>query len=122
MLEVNYKSKDGRFQAKFSGETPNVVFEQVSVFQEVFEKNNTCGLCNSDVYFNVRKVNKSKFYEKKCSNPKCSAAFTYHINENNAGLYSTYKDKWEKWTPGKDKEDDAEVFEDKKSSPSKNKK
>ena len=110
MLKVNYKSVDGRFAGQFEGQTPNEVFEQVAVFQEVFERHNECGLCQSPVYFQVRKVNKSKFFEKKCDNPKCGAAFTYHINENNAGLYSTWQDKWQKWIPGQNKEDDAEVF------------
>jgi len=115
MIELLYKSKDGRFQAKLSGETPNIVFEQIAVFQEVFEKNNTCGLCgNTDTFFNTRKVNKSKFFEKKCN--KCGAALTYHINENNVGLYTTYKDKWVKWTPNKDDDGDGEVFEEKKKS------
>lgn len=104
MLKVNYKSADGRFSAQFEGQTPNEVFEQLAMFQEVFEKHNECGLCQSQVFFQLRKVNKSKFYEKKCSNPKCGAALTYHINDGNVGLYTTWQDKWSKYVPPKDDE------------------
>lgn len=108
MLKVNYKSSDGRFSAQFDGDTPNQVFEQLSMFQEVFEKHNQCGLCQSPVYFQTRKVEKSKFFEKKCSNVKCGACLTYHINDGNVGLYTTWNDKWTKYVPKpKDEVDEA---------------
>lgn len=109
-LVVNYKSKDGRFTTQFSGDGLNQIFESLSKFQEVFEKNNVCKACNSaNVLFNTRKVQKSKFYEKKCAD--CGAALTYHSNEEGGGLYTTYKDKWEKWAPGKQDDDKGEEEE-----------
>lgn len=108
-IELNYKSKDGRFQVKFVEDAHNKLFEALGKFQEVFEKHNKCLVCNGEeVYFNVRKVEKSKFYEKKCANPKCGAALMYHSNEEGGGLYTTWKDKWEKFVPKPKDDDDDE--------------
>jgi hypothetical protein len=112
-MKVLYKSPGARFTVEFTEDAPNKLFESIARFQEVFEKNNSCLACGGEeVYFNVRKVEKSKFYEKKCANPKCGAALTYHSNEEGGGLYTTWKDKWTKWVPTP-KEDDAEVFDEK---------
>ena len=112
-MKVLYKSPGARFTVEFTEDAPNKLFESIARFQEVFEKNNACGACGTDeVYFNVRKIEKSKFYEKKCA--KCGATLGYHSNEEGGGLYTTWKDKWTKWAPKPKEDGDEEVFDEPK--------
>lgn len=103
MEKVTYTSKDGRFVVEFQPKGQTDLFEMVSDFQQVFESETTCGLCKgTDVTFNVRDVDGSKYFEKKCNKPGCFAALSYHQNKKGNTLYRQYKDKWTKYVKPKD--------------------
>jgi len=101
MAEMHYKSKDGRFATKIESESEAGTVEQLVDFQNLMERNNTCGLCKSEeTFWNIREVDGSRYFEKKCS--KCGASFPYHQNKDKVkkgGLYFSWKDKWEKYVP-----------------------
>ena len=101
-IKINYKSSDGRFTTQLESETETGLVEQLFDFQNLFEKNNHCGKCGSEAFFNIREGDAGKYYERKCSNPKCGAAFPYHVNKDKVkkgGLYFSWKDRWEKYVP-----------------------
>lgn len=110
MNKVTYTSGDGRFVVEFEPKGQTDLFEQLADFQAVFERNTVCGLCKSeDVTFQVRDIDGSKYFEKKCNKPGCFAAISYHQNKKGNTLYYSFKDKWAKYDPKakkKDEEDD----------------
>jgi hypothetical protein len=109
-MEVNYRSADGRFSTKLTGDGETAIVEALFDFYNLFEKNNVCGLCQSeDVFFNVRKVDGNTYYEKKCST--CSASLPFHQSKPNVrknGLFTKWSDQWKKWEYKPKDEDDAE--------------
>lgn len=113
MAEVTYTSKDGRFSTKIVAETEVGIVEQLVDFQSLMERNNVCAVCNNDdTFWNIRVVDDgSRYFEKKCY--KCGASFPYHVNKDKVkkgGLYSSWKDKWEKYVPKpKDDSESAKV-------------
>lgn len=103
MNKVTYTSRDGRFVVEFESKSQADLFEQVADFQAVFEQETVCGLCKSnDVTFNVRDVDGSKYFEKKCNKPGCYAALAFHQNKKGGTLYRQYTDKWAKYVKPKD--------------------
>lgn len=98
-MELQYKSKNGQYHAKFEGKDPKEIIEQLYDFYRVFEQHDTCGLCKSkNIYFNVRNTKDGdKYYERKCGEEKCGAALTFHQNKKGGGLYIGWKDEWKKW-------------------------
>lgn len=110
-MGMHYTSKDGRFSTEIVEDTEVGCIEKLVDFQNLMERNNQCGLCKSEeVFWNIREVDDSRYYEKKCA--KCGAALPYHCNKEKVkrgGLYFSWKDKWEKWTPKPAGEADEEV-------------
>lgn len=100
-MELTYTSLDGRFNTKLVSETEVGIVEQLVDFQNLLERNDQCGICkNEEVYFNIREVDGSRYFEKKCF--KCGAALAYHQNKDKVkkgGLYTSFKDKWQKFVP-----------------------
>ena len=118
-IEVQYKTADGKFVTKFSGETQKDIFESVADFQSVFEGNDICqfpvgnDVCGGLTYFNTRLVDGNNYYEKKCYN--CGATLTFHqnkrvevyfLNEKTSGLVGPAKKRTIRMT--------TEVFNDTK--------
>lgn len=101
MSKMTYKSKNGQYGVDLESETEVGLVEQLVDFQNLFERNNQCGVCkNDEIYFNIREIDGSRYFEKKCY--KCGAALPYHQNKDKVkkgGLYTGWKDKWEKYTP-----------------------
>ena len=120
-MKVLYKSPGNKFTVEFTGETQKDVFEQVGDFQSVFEGNDSCGfhlgpdeVCGADTYFNTREVDGNKYYSKRCID--CGAELTFHQNKKGGSLFLKVDDKWNRWInkDKNDKNDDTEVFDDKK--------
>ncbi len=115
-MEITYKSKNSQYEIKLSSETETGLIQQLVDFQNLLEKNNVCGACNSeDVFWNIRGNDDGQYYEKKCN--KCYAAMPYHVNKDKVkkgGLYYSWKDKWTKYDPNAPKSaKDEEVFNEK---------
>lgn len=108
-LRLEYVSKNKQFKATFEGKGEKEVFEQIAQFQEVFETNGVCGLCDSDrVNFSVREVDGNNYYEKICQN--CKGKFAYGQHKQGGTLFPNNTKGWHKWTPNSD--NDAEEKED----------
>lgn len=105
MNKVTYTSGDGRFVVEFEPKGQADLFEQVADFQAVFESEMACGLCKgTDVTFQVRDIDGSKYFEKKCNKPGCYATLPFHQNKKGGTLYRQYADKWAKYVKPKDSE------------------
>ena len=103
MNKVTYTSKDGRFVVEFEPKGQTDLFEAIADFQSVFEREDVCGVCKSDdITFNVRDIDGSKYYEKKCNKPGCYAALQYHLNKKGGTMYRSYTDKWQKYVKPKE--------------------
>lgn len=117
--KVQYKSLDGRFTTQLESELDTGIIEALFNFQNLFEKNTTCGLCGSPALFNIRKTKKGRYFERKCNDPKCGASFPYHAYKpevKNGGLYFKWDDRWSKYNYKQEDEDqEDEVVEEKKS-------
>lgn len=104
-LEVHYKSPNGRYQAKFSGNDNKDVFEQMAAFEEIFCNNTDCGKCDSDdTRLNVREVDGNKYYERVCN--KCYHSFSYGQKKKGGALFPKTSKGWTKFQP-KDDEDET---------------
>lgn len=83
-MKVTYLGK--KFSVDFDGTGQKEIFEQIGVFQEVFEETN-CGNCGSDnIKFVVRDVEKdgdvNKYYELLCKECFCRLSFGHHKTGN----------------------------------------
>lgn len=103
-LRLEYVSKSKQLKATFDGKGEKEIFEQIAHFQEVFENNQVCGLCNStDVHFSVREVDGNSYYEKVCL--YCRGKFSYGQHKQGGTLFPNNTKGWHKWTPGDNAED-----------------
>lgn len=111
-MKVEYVSANKRLKVSFEGNEKEL-FKQLAHFQEVFEKNNVCGKCNSDeVTFSTRNVEGNDYYEKVCG--KCGHKFQYGQNKKGDTLFPKYSKGWTFYkNDQKDEEDDTDVFDEK---------
>ena len=103
-MKLNYKL--GNLSVEFECDTPKEVFNQLSVFQEVFGETN-CGKCGSEnLRFVVRVVDDNPYYEIRCLD--CGAKLAFGANKKGGGLFPRRKDAegnwlpdngWTKWNP-----------------------
>eukprot|EP00919_Chromeraceae_sp_WS-2016_P064785 GHVR01153468.1.p1 GENE.GHVR01153468.1~~GHVR01153468.1.p1 ORF type:complete len:110 (-),score=6.36 GHVR01153468.1:264-593(-) len=103
-MKLNYKL--GNLSVEFECDTPKEVFNQLSVFQEVFGETK-CGKCGSEnLRFVVRVVDDNPYYEIRCLD--CGAKLAFGANKKGGGLFPRRKDAegnwlpdngWTKWNP-----------------------
>ena len=106
-MEIQRKSQDGKTTVKFEVKSETEAVEKLFDFYNLFEKNNECGLCHFDTFFNVRQVDGNTYYEKKCSN--CGASLPFHQYKKKPGcLYTKWSDEWKKWQTKPQDPDDGE--------------
>jgi ribosomal protein L40E len=104
MMKLNYKL--GNLSVEFECDTPKEVFNQLSIFQEVFGETK-CGKCGSEnLRFVVRVVDDNPYYEIRCMD--CGAKLAFGANKKGGGLFPRRKDAegswlpdngWTKWNP-----------------------
>jgi ribosomal protein L40E len=88
-MSTRYTSANGRISVELTGSTSVSVFEQISLFQEVFEQTK-CGKCGSeDLKFNIRTTNGDKYYELICN--ECGARLAFGCNKEGGGMYPQRK-------------------------------
>jgi hypothetical protein len=104
-LEIHYKSPNGRYQAKFSGDHKEI-FEQQAAFEEIFCNNTSCGKCDSeDTRLNVREVDGNKYYQRVCN--KCQYSFSFGQKKKGGALFPKTAMGWTKYTAPKEEDDDS---------------
>jgi len=69
------------------------VFEQLAQMQEIFGQDK-CGKCGcTTLHFVVRQnKNDDKFYELRCTDPKCRAILRFGCNKKGGGLFPVRKE------------------------------
>jgi len=95
---------------ELSGESVKDLFESLSSFQEVFEADTACGVCNSPaIRFLARTVEDFKFYELSCT--ACTARMSFGQAKKGGGLFPKRRDEdgrpldnrgWSKFVPKSD--------------------
>lgn len=85
MLKVRIKvSNDLSFEIE--GKDHKEIFEQISGISDVFS-NDKCGRCGGLAKFNTREVDSNKFYEARCTNPKCRAKLSFGSHKSGGTLF-----------------------------------
>lgn len=79
-------------------------FKRLASAQEVFDGDDTCGMCNSaDVRFRVREVTKANktfdYYELVCG--KCFARLSFGQSQDTVSLFPKRKDGDGNWLPNR---------------------
>ena len=96
-MKLNYKL--GNLSVEFECDTPKEVFNQLSVFQEVFGETK-CGKCGSEnLRFVVRENDGNEYYEIRCMD--CGAKLAFGANKKGGGLFPRRKDADGNWLPDK---------------------
>ena len=96
-MKLNYKL--GNLNVEFECDTPKEVFNQLSVFQEVFGETK-CGKCGSEnLRYVVRMVDDNQYYEIRCQD--CGAKLAFGANKKGGGLFPKRKDSEGNWLPDK---------------------
>ena len=114
-MKLTYTTANGRMNVEFESDQQRGIFEELAKFQEVFE-NSKCGKCGcEDLRFVVRTdADDNKYYELRCTNPKCRAKLAFGANKKGGGLFPKRKDAdnnwlpdggWVKWNPETQKEE-----------------
>lgn len=99
-MKVHYRSKTGRLVFEIEGGTQKEVFEGIADIQEVFEADDTCGLCKSpDIGFRVRDVQGNKYFELRCHH--CYAQFNFGQSKDMKNLFPKRQDKEGNWLPNR---------------------
>jgi hypothetical protein len=105
MLEVQYKSLDGRLAAKFSGNDNKEVFTSMAQFEEIFCNNTVCGHCKSEnTRLNVREVEGNKYYARVCND--CQYSFSFGQKRKDSSLFPKTAQGWTKYIPSIEDGDD----------------
>ncbi len=87
-MKAHFKTPGGRLTFEVEGETIKDLFQEIANLQEVFEADTTCGCCNStNIKYNFRVADSFSFYELKCQEEKCGAAFSFGQNKNGVDLF-----------------------------------
>ena len=89
-MSTRYTSANGRISVDITADTAVGTFEQIALFQEVFEQTK-CGKCGSeDLRFNIRTSGEGdKYYELICNN--CGAKLAFGCNKEGGGMYPQRK-------------------------------
>lgn len=104
-MKAHYRTANGRITFEIEGGSQKELFEGISLLQEVFEADSTCGVCNSpEIRFRVRKVDTYVYYEYHC---KCGARLSFGQSKDMKSLFPKRKDDsgwlpdrgWSKYQP-----------------------
>lgn len=105
-MKVSYTTSDNRMTVEIDGKDNKDVFNQLSLFQEIYESRR-CGACDSDrVRFQVRDVQGNTYFEIKCLD--CGSVLAFGQKRSDGSLFPKRKDKdgnwlpnggWVKWSP-----------------------
>ena len=95
-MNVNYTSKNGRLTLQAEGDSKEI-FEQLAVFDEVFNHKECPANGNEDIMFRVREVGGNKFYELHDRKDGHSLGFGQTKTGNK--LFPRRKDKDGNWLP-----------------------
>jgi hypothetical protein len=86
VIEAQYKTASGRLVIKVQGENQKELFRQLSMVQDVFEADDSCGCCNSkNIRFRVRTHEGMDFYELLCQD--CGAQFAFGQHKTGGTLF-----------------------------------
>jgi hypothetical protein len=103
MMRAKLKNKIGSVLVEVEAENTKDLFKLIAEADEVFNAEQSCGLCNStDIHFVVRTVDDNNFYELRCS---CGGSFSFGQKKKGGGLFPKRKDGdnwlpnsgWKKW-------------------------
>src|SRR5512146_1197673 len=110
-MEVQYKSRKGRFFFKLEAATHKELFEGIADLQDIFEADDACGMCGKqNIRFKVRESKKGnqvfKYFELVCGD--CGARFDFGQTQAGGSLFPKRRDAegrnlpnrgWYKWQP-----------------------
>lgn len=101
-MKAHYKTANGRITFEVQGDTPKVLFAEIAHLQEVFEVESTCGCCQGvDIRFQLREVDKYKFYELQCQRSDCRARFSFGQSKEGGALFPKRKGEDGKYLPNR---------------------
>ena len=103
-MEVQYRTKNGRFFFKIEGATHKELFKGISELQDIFEGEDTCGMCGkANIRFVVRESKKGNqvfaYYELRCSD--CGARFDFGQSLVGGSLFPKRKDEEGNYKPNR---------------------
>ena len=112
-MRAHYRTKTGQITIEVEGEKVRDIFAKIANVQEIFEAESHCGLCGStNIRFQHRTVEKYKYYEMACNEPKCNSRFQFGQSREGGELFPKRRGEsgsdlpnrgWSKWDGKKDK-------------------
>ena len=87
MIELQYRTADGRMVFKIQAESQKEVFQKLYEVQSVFEADALCGLCQSPrIQCQVRTIDDNKYYSLICAH--CGAELHFGQHKKGATLFA----------------------------------
>lgn len=101
-MKLLYTTRNGRMQVELEGKSQADIFEQVAMFQEVFEQTECSrnGKKSDNVKFVVREVDDNKYFELVCQDPDPelrNARLSFGQHKKGGSLFPKRKDKDGNW-------------------------
>ena len=103
-MEAQYKTRNGRLVIKCEAEKPKDLFRQLAMVCDVFDAEDSCGLCNSkNIQFRTRAVENGEYFDLHCE--ACGAQFDFGQHKNGSTLFAKRRGEggslanrgWHKW-------------------------
>lgn len=96
-MKVKYTTRSASLSVEFDVTSQKQLFEELALFQEVFDEC-ACGKCGSEnLKFVTRTVDDNTYYELRCLD--CGAKLTFGVNKNGKTLFPKRKDENGQWLP-----------------------
>ena len=102
-MTARYMTTNRQLTFEITGATQQEVFEELAKIQEVFDTENTCGVCDgTSIKYQHRNVQGNDFHELVCRNPNCRARFSFgHSKQDKGALFPKRKNKDNEWLPNR---------------------
>lgn len=89
-MKAHYKSPNGRMVFEVEGETPKNLFRSIAELQELFETEESCGVCNSlNIRLSHRVIDNNEYFGLRCA---CGAEFSFGQKRQGGGLFPKRND------------------------------
>ncbi len=102
-MTAKYATTNRQLVFEITGESAQDVFEELAKIQEVFDTENSCGVCNGTaIKYQHRTVQGNDFHELVCKEQTCRARFSFgHVKNPKGALFPKRKDKDGTWLPNR---------------------
>lgn len=91
-MKAHFRTRNNRITFEIEGDTQKALFRGIAELQQVFEADDTCGVCNSaDIRFCVRVIEDNEYYELRCQ--ACDGQLSFGQHKKGGSLFAKRRDK-----------------------------